>query len=357
VTVEQLFLGQWPLGISVALFCAGTAVIAWVGPKLAVYAEVLAVRTRIGQALAGGLFLGAVTSLSGITATATAAAEGLPELAVSNALGGIAAQTVFLAIADIFHRKANLEHAAASPANMLQASLLCGLLGVVVLGFASPQWAIPVVAVHPVTPLLLGCYAFGMLVAHRVYQEPMWWPRRTRFTQTDEYSDENEDDDPRSTASIWFRFAICAVAITLCGWLLSRAGASIGGQTGISQSVVGGLLVAIATSLPELITTIAAVRRGALALAVGDIIGGNAFDTLFVTVGDVFYREGSIYHAALGVADGLQPVFLVALSVIMIATLLMGLIRREESGIGNIGFESFAILAFYLVGMTVICFW
>jgi cation:H+ antiporter len=43
----------------------------------------------------------------------------------------------------------------------------------------------------------------------------------------------------------------------------------------------------------ELVTTIAAVRRGALQLAVGGIIGGNTFDTLFLTAADVSYREGS----------------------------------------------------------------
>ncbi|MFW5739202.1 MAG: hypothetical protein ACOC1F_02430 [Myxococcota bacterium] len=40
-----------------------------------------------------------------------------------------------------------------------------------------------------------------------------------------------------------------------------------------------------------------AVRRGALTLAVGGIIGGNSFDVLFVAFADVAYRDGSIYHA------------------------------------------------------------
>lgn len=62
----------------------------------------------------------------------TAAYEGYPKLAVSNTIGGIAAQTAFLAIADIDYRKANLEHAAASIANMMQGTLLVGFAGYVV---------------------------------------------------------------------------------------------------------------------------------------------------------------------------------------------------------------------------------
>ena len=58
---------------------------------------------------------------------------------------------------------------------------------------------------------------------------------------------------------------------------------------------MGLLLTATATSLPELVTSVAAVRRGALTLAVGGIIGGNAFDTLFTAASDIAYREGSIY--------------------------------------------------------------
>ena len=52
------------------------------------------------------------------------------------------------------------------------------------------------------------------------------------------------------------------------------------------------LMTAVATSLPELVTTLAAVRRGAAQLAVGGIIGGNAFDVLFLSASDVAYRDG-----------------------------------------------------------------
>ena len=57
---------------------------------------------------------------------------------------------------------------------------------------------------------------------------------------------------------------------------------AIAEKTGISQTVVGGYFTAVATSIPELVTTIAAVRRGALTLAVGGIVGGNMFDMVFI---------------------------------------------------------------------------
>jgi cation:H+ antiporter len=83
---------------------------------------------------------------------------------------------------------------------------------------------------------------------------------------------------------------------------------------------------------------------------VSGIIGGNAFDTLFVAISDVAYREGSIYHAITS-----QQMFLMALTTLLIGILLMGLLRREERGIANIGFESFAILVLY-IGAIVLLF-
>lgn len=75
-------------------------------------------------------------------------------MAVSNALGGIAVQTFFLAIADMVYRRANLEHAAASAPNMMQNGLLIVLLALILLTPNLPE--VTVWGIHPVTPILLG---------------------------------------------------------------------------------------------------------------------------------------------------------------------------------------------------------
>ena len=88
--------------------------------------------------------------------------------------------------------------------------------------------------------------------------------------------------------------------------------------------------------------------EGLSTLAVGGILGGNTFDVLFVAFSDLAYRDGSIYHTL-----GAQQHILLLISILMTAVLLLGLLRREKHGIANIGFESFAIIAIYLAGMTV----
>ena len=108
------FLATSHLGFSILLFLVAASLIAFFGIRMTYVARDLAAATGMGEALMGAVFIGATTSLSGIIASATAAWHGEASLAVSNSLGGIAAQTLFLVIGDMVYRKANLEFAAAS---------------------------------------------------------------------------------------------------------------------------------------------------------------------------------------------------------------------------------------------------
>ena len=114
----MLDLSQLSLVWIISGFLASAAVIAIAGTMLAGRADVLADRIGWGEALVGAVLLGGSTSLPGILTSVTTAYQGYPSLSISNAIGGIAVQTAFLAVADLFYRKANLEHAAASVANL-----------------------------------------------------------------------------------------------------------------------------------------------------------------------------------------------------------------------------------------------
>ena len=287
------------------------------------------------------MLLGATTSLSGSVLSVTAAWKGHADLALSNALGGIAAQTAFLALADIAYRRANLEHAAASVSNLAQCGLLIGLLAIPLLGTYSPDTTL--LGVHPATPLLFLVYGAGLVLVRSINALPMWMPMRTRETRTDH---PEIDAHTLRLGRLWLQFALLAAVLAGAGWLTEGAATRIGEAAGLTGTAVGVLLTSVATSLPELVTTVAAVRRRALQLAVGGIIGGNAFDCLFVAASDIAYRGGSIYHAIPE-----RTLFWVALSIAMSTALLLGLIRRQREGVGNIGFESVTLLLLYGTGL------
>ncbi len=326
------------------MFAVCVAIVATAGVKITAVVDELADRTRVGEALAGAVLLGATTSLSGSVLSVTAALKGNADLALSNALGGIAVQTAFLAVADLFYRRANLEHAAASAANLMQGALLVTLMAVILVGAFSPP--VTVFGIHPATPLLFGAYIYGLRLIQSTRDQPMWQPARTRETREDV---PEEDNLRRSLRTLLIAFLGLGALLGVTGWALENAAAAIANQTGLAQTTMGLLLTATVTSLPELVTSVAAVRRGALTLAVGGIIGGNAFDTLFTAASDVAYRDGSIY-AEMG--DDL--LVWVSLSILMTGALLMGLIRREEQGPGGIGFESVAVLLLYGLGILLV---
>lgn len=335
---------NWTLAQSLLIFAGCAVVIALAGTRITRVVDQLADRTGIGEAAAGAVLLGASTSLGGCVLSVSAAANGHAELAISNALGGIAVQTFFLAVADMAYRKANLEHAAASVPNMLQNALLICLLAMILLAPSLPD--VSFWGVHPITPVMFAFYLYGVHLVRAVGEDPMWLPSVTRETQEDEPDDESFQPP---ISRLWGEFLFLMAILGLAGFTLEPAASTIARDTGIGQTVVGVLMTAISTSIPELVTSIAAVRRGAVTLAVGGIIGGNAFDTLFTGASDIAYREGSIYHAMSA-----DSAFWIALTLLMSGILMMGLIRRERYGIALIGAESVSILVLYVLGVVLL---
>jgi cation:H+ antiporter len=332
------------LGLAVGYFSVASAATVAFGIRITLLADQIAQRTQVGRVLIGAILLGALTSVAEVGTSITAALQNHPALAVHNAVGSIAAQTAFLAVADLAYRRANLEHAAASESNLMLNGLLLLLLGILLLAVVSPTLSLA--GSHPVSWLLPACYLYGMRLVARSGEYPMWDARRTRET-----GDDAEQSTSASGSLSWLfaRFAAFAALLVASGALLAESGVALTLHTGLSESFVGALLTGVVSSAPELVTAITAVRIGAVSLAVSNIIGGNTFDTLIVALADWAY-PGSIFQ---GTGSGLAP--LLTATLLMNTVLLMGLIRRERHGIGNIGMEGALLLVLYsgvVVGLS-----
>jgi cation:H+ antiporter len=116
--------------------------------------------------------------------------------------------------------------------------------------------------------------------------------------------------------------------------------------TGISKGFVGATLIAITTSLPELVATIAAARIGAYDLAVGNLFGSNLFNMLALGLTDFFYTPGRF----LGAID---PSFaVVGLLVVLLTCLaLIGNLARVERRFLFVEVDALFILIGYFEGM------
>lgn len=330
--------------VAVAVFISASAAIVVAGPRMVRVADALADRTGLGEALMGAIFIGAATSVPDAVATVTPAITGLPDLAVGNALGGVLGQTTFLAVADLFYRSGSLERAAAEVTNLIQGVLLVILLAIVLALLHAPTW--DVFGVHPATFTLFVVYGFGMKAVARASDEPMWRPVPTREAPDDPAIAE---DRGASRSDLWFRFLVLAAVLGLAGWLLVPAAEQIAASTGISRTAAGTFLTGVSSSLAELVVSVSAVRAGALTLAVGNVFGGNMFDTLLVGVADMAYREGPIY-GALTPDHGLIS----AVAVLITAVTVFGLLRRRRAPVGKVGIESLIVLVLYAVTASIV---
>lgn len=333
-------LEDLPTLILLAVLGGAAAVVFAAGVRITHLADVLADRTGLGEALAGAVLLGAATSLSGVVVSVVSAVEGRPSLAFANSIGGIAAQTAFLAVADLAYRKANLEHAAADLANIFQALVLVVLLALPFLALTLPEATL--FAVHPVSFLIPALYVGSLIAGRAVRETPMWRAVATSDTRDDAPEDESAATRRTSTARLVAVFLALMAAMGAAGWAIAVSAGGLSDRLGVSETLVGVLATAVITSLPELVTTLIAIRRGALQLAVGGIIGGNSFDTLFLSAADVAYRDGSLYHAV-----GLQDYFWAVAALLMTCIVMGGLIVREREGPARIGLESVTLLTLY----------
>lgn len=133
-----------------------------------------------------------------------------------------------------------------------------------------------------------------------------------------------------------------AALLAAAGVALERTTSTISDQLGLSPTAGGALLAGVASSLPEYVTVAAAVRRGAIALAVGDAIGSSAFDVFLLGWADAFYKDGSLFRLL-----GPQEVSLIGLSLTLTTLALFGFVRRRSPG-RAVATESYLMVAIYI---------
>ncbi len=126
------------------------------------------------------------------------------------------------------------------------------------------------------------------------------------------------EDIPAKTAIM--RYTANAIFVVAAAFFLPVFGEKIALSTGLGQTFVGNLFIATTTSFPEVIVSIAAVKIGAVDLAVGNLFGSNIFNIFILALDDIFYRQGFILAHASGshIISGLAAILMTAVSVVAI---------------------------------------
>jgi cation:H+ antiporter len=140
-----------------------------------------------------------------------------------------------------------------------------------------------------------------------------------------------------------------AAAILVAGFLLSRTGDAIAGQTGLGQGFVGAVFMAMSTSLPEVSSVLSAMKLRRYEMAISDIFGTGLFNVTLVFVVDAVYRGGPVLNEV-----GQFSMLASLLASLLASIYLVGLIERRDRTIARMGIDSFAVLVVYLGGLVML---
>lgn len=143
--------------------------------------------------------------------------------------------------------------------------------------------------------------------------------------------DELSDVVAASTSRDILRAALGLVATVAGAQLLIGGAKDIASEVGVSGGFVGLTLVAIGTSLPELVTAIQSARRNETALLVGNVLGSNVFNSTAVAGTAALIGPDTLTDAGLTVVAATSMVCIAALAWLFLG--LGGQLRRWEAAV------------------------
>jgi cation:H+ antiporter len=319
-------------------FLTMALVIVYAGVRLARYGDILGEKSGLGRSWIGVVLLAATTSLpelfTGFGATALAS---LPDIAVGDVLGSCMFNLLILSFMDALQpeplsTRAHQNHAL----SIGFGTVLIGIAGVGLLAggrLPSLGW----IGMQSLVLIVLYFVAMRVIFAHEQH-------RRAR--ETKEVAEELQYADiPLRRAAL--QYAAAAVLVVGAALWLPSLGAELARETGLGEAFVGNLFVAITTSLPEIVVSLAAVRIGAIDLGVGNVLGSNLFNLLILGLDDVWFFEGPLL-ASVGASHG---VAVMAIAV-MNGLFLIGLTYRVLTKKFVVAWDTAAIAAVYVMAIA-----
>ena len=318
------------------------AAIGLAGARLSRYGDVIAETTGLGGSWVGLILLATVTSLpelvTGISAVTIA---GVPDIAVGDVLGSCVFNLAILVVVDFLHPGESL-YSRASRGHILSAGFGIALIGAVAFSLllARRGEALAIGHVGAYTPLIVALYLLAMRTLHQ-------YERRELAEFVEDVAERYPLISLKSAAT---GYALASAVIVAAGIWLPFVGADIAAQMGWHDSFVGTLFVAAATSAPEIAVTVAAVRLGAIDMAVANLLGSNLFDILILAIDDLFYVDGPLL-ASVSQAHAVSAVS----AIIMTGVAVIGLLYRPPGPLWrSVSWISISLLALYLLNSYVL---
>jgi cation:H+ antiporter len=318
-------------------YLACLAIILFAGTRLARYGDAIGEKTGVSGLWIGLVLLAAITSVPElVTGVSSAALVGIPDLAIGTLLGSCLFNLTLIALLDLLYRegpilsKVRLRHVASAGAGIL-------LIAVA---------AASILAGEELTGFRLGWVGVPSIIIFLIYLFAV----RQMFRFEHRHPPKPEVISPRYAdvplKTVYLRFTLAAIAVIGAGIWVAFVGDEIAETTGWGASFVGSLFLAISTSMPELVVTVAALRLGATDMAVADILGSNMFNIAIIFAVDLFYTQGPILSSA---SDA--HLITAALAMLMSLLVIVGLrFRQKRKAFSFLSWYSPVLIGLYILG-------
>lgn len=322
------------------LFCV--AVIGFAGVKLSRYGDVIAEKTGMGGTWIGLVLMASVTSLPElITGVSAVTLADTPNIAVGNVLGACVMNLLMIVVLDFLHRGESV-YTRASHGHILAAGfgvVLLAFVGFNILIGGKLAW-LSLGHTGLYTPVILLLYLISMRTLFRYERQ-----------QQDEYVEERAVRYPDMTLrQAVARYAAAAAAVILAALWLPFVGEGLAEAMGWHKTFVGTIFVALATTTPEMVVTVAALRLGALNMAIANLFGSNLFNLALLAVDDLLFLPGPLL-------SHVNPVHAVSAfsAIAMTGAAIVGLFYRPPGRLfRTVGWASLFLFSVYLMNTYVL---
>ncbi len=323
-------------------FLACVGLIWAAGVRLSRYGDVIAEKMGLSRTWVGVILLATVTSLPElVTGISAVALVHSPNIALGDVLGSCVFNLLIITVLDFLHRGESVLTRAS------QGHILSAGFGITLIGFVGFTLLL---SGHGLNPSV-GHVGLSSVIIVILYAIAMRMVFRYERRQRAAYTEEAVEQYPRITLrQAAVRYALAALVVVATGTLLPFVGEQMATVMGWRRTFVGTLFVAFATSVPEVVVTVAAVRIGALDMAIGNLFGSNLFDIVIVAVDDLCFLPGPI----LAHASPLHAVSALS-AVMMTGVTIVGLLYRPTTQLFRaVGWASLWLFSLYLLNTYVL---
>ncbi len=322
-------------------FIICTIAIVYSGIKLSKYGDIIAEKTGLGRAWIGLVLMASVTSLPElVTGISSVTYAGVPNIAIGDVLGSCVFNMLIIALLDAQYRIMPIS-AKAHQGNVLSAAFGILLLSMVALSIFLGKYVSPLGWIGPYSLLFVAIYFVAMRLIYS-YEK-----RQIAALMKEKAIKLRYEDISKKTAFV--NYSLNALIVIIAATFLPKIGEGIAETTGLGQTFVGNIFIALSTSLPEVVVSIAAVKIDAIDLAIGNLFGSNIFNIFILAIDDIFFIKGPL----LSFADSNHIIS--ALSAITMTTIaVIGLTYRSVKKPLFLAWDSLVIIIVYIVNLMLL---